>query len=201
MPRRGMGYGLEGVEGQLGVVFNQLLSVDVEVGCGVVEDVAVVVVVVDLEYDTVVIAKVVHGLAIIGGVGAVHGVGPQFATGGHEGGRLASYDVEIVVLVQCLVVEGQLFELAFAHDGDGGVDDVGDLVVVDVVERLHGLGEQVVATEYGCLIAPLFSYSSVAAPGVGLVHHIVVHQGGVVKQLHDGGDEYMLRFESATCLG
>ena len=80
-----------------------------------------------------------------------------------------------------------LEKLALRH-GEGGVKHLGkDGGIGGVGKSDEGFGKKIVASEDGGEVVPLGIDGRLAATESGVVHHIVVKEGGRVKHLHEGG--------------
>ena len=75
-----------------------------------------------------------------------------------------------------------LYEFGLHHVDDGVVDEACGVAVVDFVEESHDLGEEPVANEDGCGVAPACVDGGLSATGVGAVDDVVVEERGVVQQ-------------------
>src|SRR5690606_25846433 len=119
--------------------------------------------------------------------------------GGDERGRLVRDDAEVGGLVD---VEAagllDLEELPLAHAADGVGDDVEEAVVPVVEGEEEPAREEEVAEEDGHLVLPQRVDREHAAPALGLVHHVVVDEGGRVEELDEGGGAVALLRDAAA---
>ncbi len=85
----------------------------------------------------------------------------------------------------------QLKDFTFRHFIAGFSEDFIDALVLEFHHFAHGSGIEVVANQNTDLVAPHFSGSPPTSPKIGIIHDIVVEQGGGMDELHNAAELMM----------
>ena len=82
-----------------------------------------------------------------------------------------------------------LEEFGLDHGGDGMVYFARDFAVVDFVEEEHDLGEEIVADEYGDVVAPSCVDGGLSPSAGVAVDDVIVEEGCVVEHFDAYGEQ------------
>lgn len=142
----------------------------------------------DLEGDAEVTAE---GVEMVGGGRIGPGVvGAEAAGDGGQFGGFAFDDGEIGGLVEVEVASVvDLLEFPLADAVGGGADPAAGEGGFERGGEVEGVGEEVVAEEDGGLVSPLGVDGGRVPADDGLVEDVVMHEGGRVDHLDDGGED------------